>query len=45
MEEQDKKVAEFQELNEKRQTEERGKLLESIQVTNNLGKAKVILIF
>ena len=41
MEEQDKKVAEFQELNEKRQTEERGKLLESIQVaTNNLAKAK-----
>ena len=38
---QDKKVAEFQELNEKRQTEERGKLLESIQVaTNNLAKAK-----
>ena len=35
MEEQDKKVAEFQELNE------RGKLLESIQVaTNNLAKAK-----
>jgi len=34
MEEQDKKVAEFQELNEKRQTEERGKL------TNNLAKAK-----
>jgi len=35
------KVAEFQELNEKRQTEERGKLLESIQVaTNNLAKAK-----
>ena len=41
MQEQDKKVAEFQELNEKRQTEERGKLLESIQVaTNNLAKAK-----
>ena len=41
MEEQDKKVAEFQELNEKRQTEERGKLLESIQVaTNNLAKTK-----
>ena len=38
MQEQDKKV---QELNEKRQTEERGKLLESIQVaTNNLAKAK-----
>ena len=36
-----KLVAEFQELNEKRQTEERGKLLESIQVaTNNLAKAK-----
>ena len=34
-------MAEFQELNEKRQTEERGKLLESIQVaTNNLAKAK-----
>lgn len=41
MEEQDKKVAEFQEQNEKRQAEERAKLLESIQVaTNDLAKTK-----
>lgn len=41
MQEQDKKVAEFQEQSEKRQTEARAKLLESIQVaTNNLAKAK-----
>ena len=41
MEEQDKKVAEFQEQNEKRQAEERAKLLESIQVaTNELAKTK-----
>ena len=32
MQEQDKKVAEFQELNEKRQTEERGKLLEAFKL-------------
>ncbi|OOF44314.1 OmpH family outer membrane protein [Rodentibacter trehalosifermentans] len=41
MQEQDKKVAAFQEESEKRQAEAREKLLESIQVaTNNLAKAK-----
>ena len=41
MQEQDKKVQEFQAQNEKRQAEERGKLLDSIQTaTNNLAKAK-----
>jgi len=41
MQEQDKKVQEFQAQNEKRQAEERGKLLDSIQIaTNNLAKAK-----
>lgn len=41
MQEQDKKVQEFQTQNEKRQAEERGKLLDSIQTaTNNLAKAK-----
>ncbi|HHF6376510.1 TPA: OmpH family outer membrane protein [Haemophilus influenzae] len=41
MQEQDKKVQEFQAQNEKRQAEERGKLLNSIQTaTNNLAKAK-----
>ncbi|HHF5747912.1 TPA: OmpH family outer membrane protein [Haemophilus influenzae] len=41
MQEQDKKVLEFQAQNEKRQAEERGKLLDSIQTaTNNLAKAK-----
>jgi len=40
MQEQDKKVAEFQAQNEKRQAEERGKLLDSIQTaTNNYAKA------
>ncbi|WP_265472765.1 OmpH family outer membrane protein [Haemophilus influenzae] len=39
MQEQDKKVQEFQAQNEKRQAEERGKLLDSIQTaTNNLAK-------
>ena len=41
MQEQDKKVQEFQAQNEKRQSEERGKLLDSIQTaTNNLAKEK-----
>ena len=41
LKEQDKKVQEFQAQNEKRQAEERGKLLDSIQTaTNNLAKAK-----
>lgn len=41
MQEQDRKVQEFQAQNEKRQAEERGKLLDSIQTaTNNLAKAK-----
>ena len=41
MQEQDKKDQEFQAQNEKRQAEERGKLLDSIQTaTNNLAKAK-----
>lgn len=41
MQEQDKKLQEFQAQNEKRQAEERGKLLDSIQTaTNNLAKAK-----
>ena len=41
MQEHDKKVQEFQAQNEKRQAEERGKLLDSIQTaTNNLAKAK-----
>ncbi len=41
MQEQDKKVQEFQAQNEKRQAEERVKLLNSIQTaTNNLAKAK-----
>ena len=41
MQEQDTKVQEFQAQNEKRQAEERGKLLDSIQTaTNNLAKAK-----
>ena len=45
MQEQDKKVQEFQAQNEKRQAEERGKLLDSIQTaTNNLAKTKVILM-
>ena len=41
MQEQDQKVAAFQEESEKRQAEARAKLLESIQVaTNNLAKSK-----